>query len=413
MSRLKGMNRTVSQCVAVAIFIAGQQLVASAEDDLLLHVPQTFSSASSAAHVDGTASPEPSLAAGDVVETIRERYPDGKIRIERNVTLDADGNYVNHGVWRLHSPNETIVAEGQYDMGQRVGSWTRWLGRNDAPVFKQFPFNRFKPPFASQVNFTQGVMDGEWLIVDADNNKVMQVSLTQGKRNGLVTTWLPNGKIYRQASYDQGVPVGDVLEADSKTGELKRIATYVDGRRIVTKTAHYRRTRNRRGKELKKSEEMFLAATTVEKTPDNFWNVQLAEYESQGKDLRHGPSKMWFENGQLQVEGFYQMDKRSGTFSYWYANGQVAATGEFVDDLPSDVWVWWHENGQKAAVGNYREGSLIGDWRWWNDDGMLAQEKSYRGNEATASNPKEVLELGRAPDDENSIARRTSDVRTR
>ena len=99
---------------------------------------------------------------------------------------------------------------------------------------------------------------------------------------------------------------------------------------------------------------MFLAATTVEKTPDSFWNVTLAEYESQGKDLHHGPSKMWFESGKLQVEGFYQQDKRAGTFTYWYANGQVAATGEFADDLPTDVWVWWHENGQKAAVGKYR-----------------------------------------------------------
>jgi antitoxin component YwqK of YwqJK toxin-antitoxin module len=414
MSRFTGLNRTVSQCVAVAIFVAGQQLAASAEDDLQLHVPQTFSSAASAAQMDDDAADvRPTPAAGDVVEIVRERYPDGKIRIERNVTLDASGNYVNHGVWRLHSPTETIVAEGQYDMGQRVGSWTRWLGRNDSPVFNQFPFNKFKPPFASQANFTDGVMDGEWLIVDADNNKVMQVSLTQGKRNGLVITWLPNGKIYRQASYDQGVPVGDVLEADSKTGELKRVATYVEGRRIITKTAHHRRAKNRKGEEIKKSEEMFLAATTVEKTPDNFWNVQLAEYESQGQDLHHGPSKMWFENGKLQVEGFYQMDKRSGTFSYWYDNGQVAATGEFVDDLPSDVWVWWHENGQKAAVGNYRAGSLIGDWRWWNEDGKLAQSKSFNGNEATASNPKEVLELGRAPSDKVSIARQTSAEQTK
>jgi antitoxin component YwqK of YwqJK toxin-antitoxin module len=414
MSRFTGLNRTVSQCVAVAIFVAGQQMVASAENDLQLHVPQTFSSAASAAHMDDDASGlQPTLAAGNMVEIVQERYPDGKIRIERHVTLDTSGNYVNHGVWRLHSPTETIVAEGQYDMGQRIGNWTRWLDRNDSPVFSQFPFNKFKPPFASQVNFSDGKMDGEWLIVDADNNKVMQVSLTEGKRNGLVMSWLPNGKIYRQASYDQGVPVGDVLEADSKTGELKRIATYVDGRRIVTKTAYYPRAKNRKGDEVKKSEEMFLAATTVEKTPDNFWIVQLAEYESQGKDLHHGPSKMWFESGKLQAEGFYQMDKRSGTFSYWYATGQVAATGEFVDDLPSDIWVWWHENGQKAAVGNYRTGSLVGDWRWWNEDGKLAQSKTYNGNEATASNPKDVLELGRAPSKKEAVARQTSAEQTR
>jgi len=407
MYRSSGMNRTLSQLVAIAIFATGSQMAALAEEGLQLRVPQSFSSVSPIAQLDehSTAS-EPTLAYGEV-EVVRERYPDGKVKIERQVTLDADGNYVNHGPWRLYSPSEVVVAEGQYDMGQRVGNWTRWLGRNDSKIFGQQPFNRFKPPYASHATFSAGVMDGDWLVVDADNNKMLQVSLSNGQRNGLMITFLTNGKTFQQASYDHGVPVGDVLEADGKTGELKRIATYIDGRRIVTKTARYDRSRNRKGEDPKKSEEMYLAATTVEKTPDNFWNVALAEYESQGKDLLHGPSKMWFEDGKRQVEGFYQNDKRSGTFTYWYANGQVAATGEFVDDLPSDVWVWWHENGQKAAVGNYRDGALVGDWRWWNDDGMLAQEKTYNGTEATASNPQQVLELGRAPGDDNVAARQT------
>lgn len=413
MHRSSGMNRTLLPFVAVAIFAMGQQVTALAEDGLQLRVPQSFSSAPSAAELDDHSADSQPTQAYDEVEVIRERYPDGKVKIERQVTLDANGNYVNHGPWKLHSPDEVIVAEGQYDMGLRVGSWTRWLGRNDSKVFGQFPLKGFKPPFASQTTFSEGVMDGDWLVVDADNNKMLQISLTGGKRNGLMITFLPNGKTFRQASYDHGVPVGDVLEADSKTGELKRVATYIDGRRIVTKTAHYKRNRTRKGEELKKSEEMFLAATTVEKTPDSFWNVTLAEYESQGKDLHHGPSKMWFESGKRQVEGFYQQDQRSGTFTYWYANGQVAATGEFADDLPNDVWVWWHENGQKAAVGKYRAGALVDDWRWWSEDGKLAQEKTYNGTEAVSANPKEVLELGRAPEDKDVAARQTSGEQSR
>ena len=53
----------------------------------------------SAAQMDdnGAAVQQQTTAAGDDVEVIRERYPDGKIKIERQVTLDADGNYVNHG----------------------------------------------------------------------------------------------------------------------------------------------------------------------------------------------------------------------------------------------------------------------------------------------------------------------------
>ncbi len=414
MHRLFETKQTASLIVATAIFAITQPLAVVAAEGLQLRVPHSFSSAAGAELDEYEPEVNDQTKPYDLVEIVRERYSDGKVKIERQVTLDANGNYVNHGTWKLHSPNETIVAEGQYDMGKRVGSWTRWLNRNDAPIFSQHPFNRFKPPFASQATFADGSMDGEWIVVDADNNKMLQVSLSNGKRNGLVTTFLPNGKTYRQASYDQGVPVGDVLEADNKNGELKRIATYIEGRRITTKTAHYRRNnKQRKADDQKKSEEMFLAATTVEKTPDNFWTVELAQYITEGKDLRHGTSKTWFENGKIQTEGFYQHDQRAGTFTYYYSNGQIAATGEFDHDLPTDVWVWWHDNGQKAAVGKYRDGALVDEWRWWSEDGKLAQQKTYNGSEATAANPQQVLELGRAPEEAQAIARQASGVKTR
>ncbi|MCE9556285.1 MAG: hypothetical protein K8T91_23290, partial [Planctomycetes bacterium] len=35
------------------------------------------------------------------VEVVRERYPDGKIKVEREVIRDAEENYVNHGLWKM------------------------------------------------------------------------------------------------------------------------------------------------------------------------------------------------------------------------------------------------------------------------------------------------------------------------
>src|SRR5580698_9120196 len=34
-------------------------------------------------------------------EVIRERYPNRAVKIERTVTQDANGNYVNDGLWRM------------------------------------------------------------------------------------------------------------------------------------------------------------------------------------------------------------------------------------------------------------------------------------------------------------------------
>ncbi len=342
------------------------------------------------------------VAANDgAVEVVRERYANGNVRIERCVVLDADKNYVNHGSWKMFATGGEVVAEGQYDMGKRIGLWTRFVNRNESPVLNEHPYNRFKAPFTSQASFDNGVIDGEWLIEDADKRKVVQITFKDGERHGPSIAWLPTGKMYRQATYDEGVPVGDVLEVNNKSGEFERTASYVDGRKVVNKTTYYTGTRN------KKTEALYLAATTVKKSPDDFWNLHFAAYTTQGKDLRHGSWKEWYSNGKPLQEGFYQNDKKSGTFIFWHENGQIAVTGEYKDDVPQGLWVWYHPNGLKSAIGKYQEGTYIGEWRWWSEDGRLTKRKSYTGTEGISSQPQEqeVFDLGRVPSEAGSTVR--------
>lgn len=310
------------------------------------------------------------------IEVFRERYPNGAIRIEREVTLDKNGNYVNHGSWQMMNQSGTLIASGQYDFGKRVGNWTLSLDRNDAAILRETPFNMFKAPFTSNANFNNDKIDGDWLIVDAEQRKVSQISFDNGVRHGLAMTWLTNGSVLRQAEYNHGIPVGEVLQANTSTGELQRSATYLDGRRITTNIDYF--TRAKRQKSL---EEMYLAPKTVQKTPDDFWNSTFATYDHEGEPLRHGLSKTWFKNGQLESEGQYEYNKRVGHFRFWHPNGQISSEGDFKNDEYTGHWVWWHENGQKAITGRYDEGRTIGEWRWWNDKGQLSDRLNYDGSE--------------------------------
>src|SRR5690606_4804533 len=63
------------------------------------------------------------FASDSKVEVIRERYPNRTVKIEREVTQDADGNYVNHGTWKMWDEAGNLVAEGRYFNGQREGIW--------------------------------------------------------------------------------------------------------------------------------------------------------------------------------------------------------------------------------------------------------------------------------------------------
>ncbi len=270
--------------VALLVISGTRASVASAQNYLTVlknasdHARLTTISETAATSASSPTAVSSPMKGGGSIEIFRERYPSGEVRIEREVTLDSEGNYVNHGAWKMWDPAGLLIADGQYNMGKRIGSWTRILGRRDTEIMRQAPFSQFKAPFTSNVTFSNDQMNGDWLIVDADQKKCSQVSLANGQRHGMAITWLANGNVLRQAQYDQGVPVGDVLQANSSTGELERAATYLDGRRITSNVEYYTRAKRQQ-----KSEEMFLAPKTEQKTADDFWNCQFATYDHDGE----------------------------------------------------------------------------------------------------------------------------------
>ncbi len=91
-------------------------------------------------------------------EVIKERFPDGSIKIEREVTQDAAGNYLNHGVWKMWDQKGNLVVQGQYRYGNRTGNWIRWYRSvSEAPLLTQAPYKNFRRPvrFAGHVRERQ------------------------------------------------------------------------------------------------------------------------------------------------------------------------------------------------------------------------------------------------------------------
>jgi len=127
-------------------------------------------------------------------ETIRERFKDGKVHIERQVTLDGDQNYVTHGNFTEWSAKGDIVAIGTYEMGKRQGPWIKFYQAKDAALFSTQPYTRFKAPFQSSVEFKDDKMEGLWAITDADHRLVSKIQFVGGIRNGKAIWFHANGQ---------------------------------------------------------------------------------------------------------------------------------------------------------------------------------------------------------------------------
>ncbi len=114
------------------------------------------------------------------IEVVKQHYPDGKVQIEREVTQDLEGNYFNHGYWRLYGPAGQTLADGVFQYGLMEGPWSRWHPAQPEGLFRLRPFNLFRGPFLSTATFVAGKLDGVWTITDSSQRKIMEVAYREG-----------------------------------------------------------------------------------------------------------------------------------------------------------------------------------------------------------------------------------------
>jgi antitoxin component YwqK of YwqJK toxin-antitoxin module len=312
--------------------------------------------------------PEPAAEEDLVVELVRERFPGGAIKIEREVTQDAAGNYRLHGMWRHYDVQGRLILDGRFANNQKEGTWRRYYRGDETPLLATVPYKEFTAPFLSVATFHAGAMHGKWTITDAKQRMVHELEFCDGERHGKATWYYPNGAIMLQTRYEHGRINGDVIEfAPDATVIAKEI--YQGGRMLAPKTEFYDDAQ-----QSKKQEVSYLHAILVVKDLDNWDAGLLATFESRGQDERHGPYAIWHPTGQLAKQGEFRYNLPVGKITAWHPNGQKHLEGMYVDGRQEGVWTWWHENGQKAITGEYHDSVAIGKWTWWSSEGKLAHQ---------------------------------------
>jgi uncharacterized protein len=316
-----------------------------------------------------------------LVELIKERYPSGAIKVEREVTQDADGNYLLHGAWRQYDDQGRLMAEGRYVRNRKDGLWRRFYRAGETPLLGTAPYKEFEAPFVSQATFRSGTLQGKWTIADAKQRKVHDVEFADGQRHGRATWYFPTGAVLLQANYVRGRIHGDVVKFSSDA-QVVAEEQYDDGRQQGTRTEFYDTN-----KKVKKTETGYLHAPLVISKLDDFDAGTLAAFETRGDDEKHGSFQAWHENGQVAKRGEFRYGLPVGKVTHWFANGQKQMEGQYIDGRQHGTWTWWHENGQKAVTGEYRDGTAVNQWSWWQATGKLAQRADLSEGQPVISAP--------------------------
>jgi uncharacterized protein len=304
-------------------------------------------------------------AKGVQSELIQERYPNRAVKVERHVTQDTNGNYVNHGLWTMFDEKGSVLGRGEYRYGERHGPWTRWHLTVASEMLSQAPYKHFQPPFVSEATFENGQLNGVWTIYDSKDQKISEFNFSYGERDGKSTWYYPSGEKMREIDFANG-QINGAWQEWGPNKDVIRNEMFDNGRRLAKKVETYPNGGT-------KTEATYLFAREVLKCNYDWWNGAITtKVEKEGKDQRNGAYISYHKNGQVESEGEYADDLPIGKFNWWFENGQKAIEGEFDNGHQIGRWTWWHDNGQKAASGDYVAGVESGKWTWWKEDGKVA-----------------------------------------
>lgn len=191
--------------------------------------------------------------------------------------VDAQGK--RHGIWKKkYDGTDQLRYEGTFEHGKEVGEFKFYCleCKNQPSVIKNF---KGKNDLAEVKYFTikgklvsEGKMDGkerigEWVYYHKKSNDVMtRENYANGKLDGTVTTYYPNGKITEEIHYNNGIKEG----------------------------------------------------------PDNYYSPDgvLLKKLLYKADKLQGPATYYDANGNITIEGFYKDDKKHGLWKY-YKDGKV------------------------------------------------------------------------------------------
>lgn len=178
-------------------------------------------------------------------ETVTEKFPDGKVRIERDIAHFSDNHFEAHGKYREFYPSGKVFVEGQYNRGRQDGEWVYYF--DNGQINRKASYKDGKPDGALEVfradgtlaakrGFSDGQRDGDWITYDATGKTpVSEEHYVQGKANGVWKYWHDNGKLRHEINLKDGQRDGLTTEWDDQ-GEKRFEATFVEGKLHGTAT---------------------------------------------------------------------------------------------------------------------------------------------------------------------------------
>lgn len=86
-----------------------------------------------------------------------------------------------------------------------------------------------------------------------------------------------------------------------------------------------------------------------------------------------GNYKMFYEDGNLALEGKVENKLREGFWKHYYPNGIVMAEGIYIQGEKEDEWSFYYPDGRDRSIGKFKMSLKDGIWKEIGKDGKVIQ----------------------------------------
>jgi antitoxin component YwqK of YwqJK toxin-antitoxin module len=176
----------------------------------------------------------PSIVNRDV---FTDKFPDGKVRVERQIARYSDDHRESDGFYREFYPNGKPFIEGSYREGKQHGEWTYYYDNGQVQRKSTYQngrlhgqWDRFRAngTLASKHSYDNGRRHGTWQSFDDTGKQLLtEENYSHGKLNGTLKAWHPNGKLRVQVEMKDGLRHGHTQQWD-ENGKVLADVEYLE-----------------------------------------------------------------------------------------------------------------------------------------------------------------------------------------